>query len=134
MRSFSRKVTLFERKRAWSRCSCEACMTERTAPSRLFSTIAPWSTHRFLSNGEAGSSRPSQRRPQDEQDPKTNNRPFLSKQSRNVRLGSSSWALSLGQRFAAEGVSIVVRLPPRFLLRLESLEERAHFAEAIGHG
>src|SRR6267143_7127564 len=61
MRSFSRRVTFFERKRAWSRCSCEACMTERTAPSRLFSTIAPWSTNRFLSNGEAGSSRPSQR-------------------------------------------------------------------------
>ena len=55
-------------------------------------------------------------------------------QSRNVRLGSSSWALSLGQRFAAEGGSIVVRLLPRFLLRLESLEERAHFAEAIRHG
>src|SRR6266851_8133039 len=61
MRSFSRRVTFFQRRRAWSRCSCEACMTERTAPSRLFSTIAPWSTHRFLSNGEAGSSRPSQR-------------------------------------------------------------------------
>jgi hypothetical protein len=46
----------------------------------------------------------------------------------------SSWALCLGQRFAAEGGSIVVRLLPRFLLRLESLEERAHLAEAIGHG
>jgi len=55
--------------------------------------------------------------------------------SRNVRLlvGSSS-ALSLCQRFAAEGGSIVVRFLPRFLLRLESLEERSHFAETIRDG
>src|SRR6267143_3220608 len=46
----------------------------------------------------------------------------------------SSWALSLCQRLAAEGVSIVVRLGSRFLLRLESLEERSHFAEAIRGG
>src|SRR4051812_37007510 len=35
------------------------------------------------------------------------------------------------QRLAAEGSSIVVRLLPHFLLRLESLEERSDFAEAI---
>ncbi len=46
----------------------------------------------------------------------------------------SSWALSLGQRLAMEGGSIVVRLPPRFLLRLESPEERGHLAEAICDG
>src|SRR6266446_3747489 len=46
----------------------------------------------------------------------------------------SSWALSLCQRLAAEGVSIVVRLGSRFLLRLESLEERSDFAEAIRGG
>jgi hypothetical protein len=45
------------------------------------------------------------------------------------RLVGSSWALSLWQRLAAEGGSIVVRLLPRFLLRLESLEERAHLGE-----
>src|SRR5712671_3505915 len=45
-----------------------------------------------------------------------------------------SWALSLSQRLAAEGSSIVVRLLPRFLLRLESLEERSDFAEAIRGG
>jgi len=48
-------------------------------------------------------------------------------------VGSSS-ALSLCQRFAAEGGSIVVRFLPRFLLRLESLEERSHFAETIRDG
>src|SRR5712691_10497721 len=46
----------------------------------------------------------------------------------------SSWALSLGQRLAAEGGSIVVRLGSRFLLRLEALEERGHLAEALRAG
>src|SRR5712692_8107717 len=43
----------------------------------------------------------------------------------------SSWALSLGQRLATEGGSVVVRLGSRFPLRLEALEERGHFAEAL---
>src|SRR6267143_1586976 len=85
----------------------------------------------------SASLRPRSARPQDEQPPvlcQSKVEMAGPQQSRNVRLGSSSWALSLGQRFAAEGGSIVMRLLPRFLLRLESIEERAHFAEAIGHG
>ena len=42
-------------------------------------------------------------------------------------LIESSWALSLYQRLAAEGDSLVLRLSSRLLLRLESLEERSHF-------
>jgi hypothetical protein len=45
---------------------------------------------------------------------------LLSKQSRD------------GQSLAAESGPVVVHLAPCFLLRLESLEERAHLAEAIG--
>src|SRR6267142_5905608 len=44
----------------------------------------------------------------------------------------SSWAPSLGQRLAAAGVSIVVRLGSRFLLCLESREERGHLAPHCG--
>jgi len=55
-------------------------------------------------------------------------------QSRNVRLLADQLGAILSQRLAAEGSSIVRAPSSRFLLRLESLEERSDFAEAIAAG
>jgi len=57
MRSFSRRVTSSSAS-ALVTLQLRGLHDREDCAEPLVSTIAPWSTHRFLSNGEAGSSRP----------------------------------------------------------------------------